>query len=60
MGMKQFWCGAVIPNCSAKFSGKDEAEILRQVAEHAARDHGIQEVPASVVEQVRQHIRDAS
>ena len=57
--MKQFWCGAVIPNCGAKFKGKDEADILQQVAEHAAKDHGIQQVPASVVEQVRQQIREA-
>lgn len=57
--MKEFWCGAVIPNCQARFRGKDEPDILRQVAAHAAHDHGIAEVPREVVEQVRALIRDA-
>jgi len=59
MGMKQFWCGAVIPECSAKFSGDSEESILKQVAAHAAHDHGISEIPAKVVERVRELIRDA-
>jgi predicted small metal-binding protein len=58
--MKRFWCGALIPNCSAKFEGQDEQDILRQVAAHAAKDHGIAQVPHSVVEQVRTLIREAS
>jgi len=57
--MKQFYCGAVIPGCKAKFTGENEQAILVQVAEHAARDHGLQEVPPSVVAQVREHIREA-
>ena len=57
--MKQFWCGAVIPNCEARFVGKNDDEILAQVAEHAAHDHGISEVPATVVERVRELIREA-
>jgi predicted small metal-binding protein len=57
--MKQFYCGAVIPGCKAKFTGDDDEAILVQVAQHAARDHGLHEVPASVVAQVRAQIRDA-
>jgi predicted small metal-binding protein len=59
MGMKQFWCGAVIPECGAKFSGENEDAILHQVAAHAKHDHGISEIPASVLERVRELIRDA-
>jgi predicted small metal-binding protein len=57
--MKRFWCGAVIPNCSAKFEGESEQDILRQVAAHAAKDHGLAEVPTSVVDRVRALITDA-
>jgi predicted small metal-binding protein len=57
--MKRFWCGAVIPNCNAKFEGESEQDILRQVAAHAARDHGLAEVPTSVVDRVRELITDA-
>jgi predicted small metal-binding protein len=54
--MKQFACGTVVPGCTAEFEGTDEAQILEQVAEHARRDHGMTEVPQSVVEQVRENI----
>jgi predicted small metal-binding protein len=57
--MKSFSCGAVVPNCTATFTGATEDDILGQVAEHARRDHGMESVPAGVVEQVRAHIRDS-
>lgn len=58
--MKQFYCGAVIPGCKAKFTAQTDDDILRQVAQHAARDHGINEVPESVVTQVRASIREVA
>lgn len=54
--MKSFSCGAVVPNCTAKFTGENEGDILAQVAEHARHDHGMSSVPDEVVEQVRSHI----
>jgi predicted small metal-binding protein len=54
--MKQFGCGAVVPGCQAVFVGKDEDEILRQVAEHAQADHGITEVQPELVSAVRENI----
>jgi predicted small metal-binding protein len=54
--MKQFACGAVVPGCSAVFHAESDEAILEQVAEHATRDHGLTEVPAELVEQVRRHI----
>lgn len=56
--MKSFSCGAVVPNCTAKFNGETDEEILSQVAEHARRDHGMTEVPAEVVAQVRANIQE--
>jgi predicted small metal-binding protein len=57
--MKSFSCGAVVPNCTATFTGETEGDILTQVAEHARRDHGMSSVPAEVADQVRMNIRDA-
>lgn len=54
--MKQFSCGAVVPGCTASFSAESEEAILSQVAEHASRDHGMDDVPPEVVEQVRANI----
>jgi predicted small metal-binding protein len=57
-GMKQFCCGDVVPGCTATFHGSDEDEILGAVAAHARKDHGLTEVPASLVAQVRSKIQD--
>jgi predicted small metal-binding protein len=56
--MKSFSCGAVVPNCTARFTGQTEGDILAQVAEHARRDHAMDTVPAEVADQVRAHIRE--
>lgn len=56
--MKSFSCGAVVPNCTAKFAGETEDEILSQVADHARSDHGMTEVPPEVVAQVRANIQE--
>jgi len=57
--MKQFACGAVVPGCTATFTGQDEDEILGQVATHAKEAHGMEEVPAEVVENVKAKIEEA-
>ena len=57
--MKQFSCGSVVPGCMATFSAETDDEILGQVAEHARADHGMEQVPPDVVEQVRQNITTA-
>ena len=54
--MKQFTCGDVVPGCEAAFSADSEDEILEAVANHASRDHGMEDVPESVVEAVRASI----
>ncbi|QTI68130.1 DUF1059 domain-containing protein [Gordonia polyisoprenivorans] len=56
--MKSFWCGAVIPHCDARFVGADERAVLQQVADHAAHGHGLDELPATTVDRVRQLISD--
>jgi predicted small metal-binding protein len=54
--MKEFSCGAVVPGCVATFEAETEDELLTQVAQHAKEDHGMDEVPPEVVEQVRANI----
>lgn len=56
--MKQFSCGAVVPGCTATFTGTSDDDILGQVATHAKEDHGMTEVPDAVVDQVRQNIQE--
>ena len=54
--MKSFACGDVVPGCDARFVCSSEDEILAAVAGHAAREHGLVEVPAPVVQAVRSRI----
>lgn len=56
--MKQFSCGAVVPGCTATFSGQTDDEILGQVAAHAKDEHGMDSVPDEVVAQVRENIQE--
>jgi predicted small metal-binding protein len=58
--MKEFYCGAVVPNCSKRFVAKTEQEILSQVSEHARKDHGMNAVPQDVVDRVRSLIREVA
>lgn len=56
--MKQFACGDVVPDCAETFTADTEEEILALVAEHARAGHGVTELPASLVAQVRERIAD--
>jgi predicted small metal-binding protein len=56
--MKEFFCGAVVPDCSARFEAESEEAILAQVARHAHDDHGMEHVPDTVIDEVRAQIRD--
>jgi predicted small metal-binding protein len=50
--MKKFRCGDVVPGCTRAFTGTEE-DILIRVALHARADHGLIEMPAELVSQVR-------
>ena len=56
---KHLLCGDVVDGCKVKFTAENEEEILKQVAAHAARDHGVTEVSPELVAKVRSAIRDA-
>ncbi len=45
-------------NCSWKASANSEEELMKMVAEHAAHDHGMKEIPPEAVKKVKAAIRD--
>jgi predicted small metal-binding protein len=56
--MKEFFCGAVVPDCTARFKADSEDAILAEVAIHAHEDHGMEHVPDAVIDAVRAQIRE--
>lgn len=54
--MKQFSCGAVVPQCHAVFRAEDVDGILEQVARHAREDHDIDAVSPELAAAVREQI----
>ena len=50
--MKEFRCGALVPGCWETFQGESDDEILRQVAVHAREEHGMDQVPPEVVDEI--------
>jgi predicted small metal-binding protein len=50
--MKKFRCGDVVPGCSWAVEGSED-EILAAVVPHALHDHGLTDIPDSLVQDVR-------
>lgn len=46
---QSFLCGAVVAGCPVVFVGVDDDDILRQVVDHAAAEHGIDALPPDIV-----------
>ena len=57
--MKQFACGTVVDGCDGVVTGETEDDVLAAAAQHAADAHGLSEVPAELVTQIRAGITDA-
>lgn len=54
--MKEFICGELVPGCDTVIRGESDEEILEKVAVHARDEHGMDEVPAEVEDNVRASI----
>ena len=52
-GEKELRCSDVGRDCSFVIRGKSEEEIFQKAAEHARKDHGMEEIPAEVLEKAR-------
>lgn len=51
--MKEFRCGEIVPGCDAVLDGESDDEILEKVGVHAREEHGMDEVPPEVEQDVR-------
>ena len=56
--MKMVTCRDVGVDCDYVARGATEQEILQQCAEHARKEHGMNEIPPELAEKVRACIRD--
>jgi len=56
--VKEFKCGVLVPGCWATFHGESDDEILRQVVVHAREEHGMDQVPPDVVEDIVSEISE--
>jgi predicted small metal-binding protein len=56
---KHFGCGDVVQGCKFTVTAENEAEVLAQVAAHAAAAHGITQVTPELVAKVKAAMRDA-
>ena len=52
-------CGELFPGCAVEARGETEEEILKQAAEHARRDHGVNQIDAATLAKVKAAIRPA-
>ncbi|MEO6238736.1 MAG: DUF1059 domain-containing protein [Vicinamibacterales bacterium] len=55
---KQLRCGDLMPGCATVIEGRDDNDVLAQVAEHARRDHQIEQVTPDLEQQVRAAIHE--
>ena len=51
-------CGELFPGCAVQAKGETEEEILKQAAEHARRDHGVTQIDAATLANVKAAIQD--
>jgi predicted small metal-binding protein len=54
--MKEFRCGEIVPGCDAVFQSESEDELMQQIGAHARDEHGMDEVPPEVDDQIRARI----
>jgi len=54
---KYIACAEIVPDCPFTASASSEEELLKQVAEHAAHDHGITEVTPELAAKVKAAIK---
>jgi predicted small metal-binding protein len=49
-------CGDAMPGCTARFEDESKDEIMRQVAVHAKRDHGVADVTPEMLDAIAGNI----
>lgn len=56
--MKSFECGSLVPGCQWHTRAEEEAEVVRRAVEHMREAHGETTMRESMVENIKQRIRD--
>lgn len=51
-------CRDVGPDCDFEVRGASEEDVLKQAAEHAEKEHGMQHIPPDMLAKVKAVIRD--
>lgn len=51
--LKRIACADVVPECTFTASAANEEELLKQVAEHAAQEHGVKEITPELAAKVK-------
>jgi len=54
---KHIACGDVVPGCKFTVSAATEEDLIRKVAEHAAKEHGITDISPELAVKVKAAIR---
>jgi predicted small metal-binding protein len=54
---KQIACGELVEGCDFEAGGESEEDLLKQVAAHAAKAHGVMEVTPELAAKVKAAIR---
>ena len=47
-----------MPGCKAVIEGKDENEVMARAAEHAKKDHKVENIPPEMASKVRGAIKE--
>ena len=55
---KEMRCSDLMPGCDKVIEGRDEKEVMAKAAEHARRDHDIQDMTPDLQEKVRGAIHE--
>ena len=55
---KEMRCGDLMPGCDKVIEGRDEKEVMAKAAEHARREHNMQDLTPELQEKVRGAIHD--
>ena len=56
--MKVFECGSLVPGCEWHTRADEEAEVVRRAVEHMREAHGETTMRESMVDNIKQRIRD--
>lgn len=56
--MKELRCSDLNPGCDVRVEGQDESEVMAKAAEHARRDHGMEQIPPDIARKAQAAIRE--